>query len=63
MRYKRVSRPKEKTVTKNNGTRRSFANLAALFVLLALCAGLGACATTQAQVRGQYDVAVGTVRR
>ena len=36
-----------------------------LLALLLLCSALGACATTdsQVQVRGQYDVVVGTVHR
>lgn len=36
-----------------------------LLALLLLCAALSACATTdsQVQVRGQYDVVVGTVHR
>ena len=36
-----------------------------ILALLLLCATLSACATTdsQVQVRGQYDVVVGTVHR
>ena len=34
--------------------------LVMVLVLLALCAVLSACATTQ--VRGQYDVVIGTAR-
>ena len=45
---------------KKNGTHRPIAQLTLFLVLLALCAGLGACATTQ--VRGQYDIAIGTAR-
>lgn len=36
-----------------------------ILALLLLCSALGACATTdpQVQVRGQYDVVIGTVHR
>ena len=39
---------------------RLLAKLAVLLVLLTLCAAVGACAVTQ--VRGEYVIAVGTVR-
>jgi hypothetical protein len=39
---------------------RLVVKLAVALVLLTLCAGLGACVTTQ--VRGEYVIAVGTVR-
>ena len=44
--------------------KRPFAKTGLLLALVLLCAALSACATTdsqQVQVRGQYDVAVGTV--
>ena len=39
---------------------RPLAKLGTFLILLALCAVLSACATTQ--VRGQYDVVIGTAR-
>ena len=47
------------------GKKRRIAKTGLILALLLLCAALGACATTdsQVQVRGQYDVVIGTVHR
>ena len=45
--------------------KRLTAKTGLILALLLLCSTLSACATTdsQVQVRGQYDVVVGTVHR
>ena len=53
----------EGTMANAREKKRSPVKTGLLLALLLLCSALGACATTdsQVQVRGQYDVAVGTV--
>ena len=47
------------------GKKRPTAKAGLILALVLLCAAVGACATTdsQVQVRGQYDVVIGTVHR